>query len=71
MGGIVRTLLAYLLGGEYTRLERDDFAPFALLDLHLSCANRAFFSLGDKLNTLENIAGFGRGTNNFRRRPTR
>jgi len=71
MGGVAGTLLTDLPGGEYPRLERDDLAPFTLLDLHVTRANRASFSLGDKFNTANNIAGFGRGPSNFRRRPTR
>ncbi len=71
MGRVAHTLLAYLLGGEYPRLERDDRAPFAFLDLHLTGANRAGFGLRDKLNTGKRIAGPGCSSNNFRRRPTR
>jgi hypothetical protein len=51
----------------YTRLERDDLAPFAFLDLHLTGANRACFGLRDKLDTGKSLAGLGRRSNNFRR----
>jgi len=71
MGSVVRTLLAYLLGGEYPRLERDDLAPFAFLDLHVTGANRALFGPRNKLDTGKRLAGLGRSPSNFRSRPTR
>ena len=71
MSSVAHTLLAYLLGGEYPRLERNDLAPFAFLDLHLTGTNRAGFGLRNKLDTGKRLAGLGRRSNNFRRRPTR
>lgn len=71
MSSVAHTLLAYLLGGQYPRLERDDLAPFAFLDLQRAGANRAGFGLRDKLDTGERRAGLVRRSNNFRRRPTR
>jgi len=69
MGGVVQTLLAYLLGDEHPRMKRNYRTLFTLLDLHLACANRAVFSLGDKFDTGKRLAGIGRGARNRRRRP--
>jgi len=71
MGGVVCTLLAHLLDIQGPGLERENLAPFALLDPHRASANRAFFGFCDKLDTGKKLAGLGRGPSNFRCRPAR
>jgi len=71
MGGVARTLLAYLLGIQDPGVEGENLAPFAFLDPHQAGANRTCIGLGDKLDTGERLAGPGRGPTNFCFRPTR
>jgi hypothetical protein len=67
MARVLDTLLAYLLGGKYAGLQRDDSSRFALLDLQSSSTQRTGLRLGYKLDTRQRASFLDGCPNNLSR----
>jgi hypothetical protein len=70
MLGVLATSLSHFLGRKGPRLQRDNLAFFALLDLHRSAAVWASVRFSHKLDTRQGLTFFEGGAPDLSGRPT-